>query len=98
MDAAFQSRAEVLAREFAVQARTIEDVNELIQLMMKSALERMLDTEMDVHLGRRRWAEPDQVSMEPRDASACAGRRGVGVAGEESQPPQRPLEEDGAQR
>ena len=53
MDDALQSRAEVLAREIAGQARTIEDVNGLLRLMMKSALERMLDTEMDVHLGRR---------------------------------------------
>ena len=53
MDDALQSRVEVLAREIAGQARTIEDVNGLMRLMMKSALERMLDTEMDVHLGRR---------------------------------------------
>lgn len=53
MDASLQSRVELLAREIAGQARTIEDVNELMHLMMKAALERMLDTEMDVHLGRR---------------------------------------------
>ena len=53
MDEALQSRVEVLAHEFAGQAQTMEDVNELMRLMMKSALERMLDTEMDVHLGRR---------------------------------------------
>ena len=56
MDGAFQNRVEVLAREFAGQARTIEDVNGLMRLMMKSALERMLDTEMDMHLGRRSLA------------------------------------------
>ena len=53
MDASLQSRAEVLAREIAGQAQTIQDVNGLMRLMMKSALEQMLDTEMDVHLGRR---------------------------------------------
>jgi transposase-like protein len=37
----------------AGQATTIQDLNGLMRLMMKSALERMLDTEMDVHLGRR---------------------------------------------
>jgi transposase-like protein len=37
----------------AGQATTVEDLNGLMRLMMKSALERMLDTEMDVHLGRR---------------------------------------------
>jgi transposase-like protein len=58
MESALQSRVEVLAREIAGQARTIEDVNGLMRLMMKSALERMLDTEMDVHLGRRPLADP----------------------------------------
>jgi putative transposase len=53
MDASLQSRAEQLASEIASQARTAEDLNGLMRLMMKSALERMLDTEMDVHLGRK---------------------------------------------
>ena len=53
MDASLQSRAEQLASEMASQMTTIEDLNGLMRLMMKSALERMLDTEMDVHLGRR---------------------------------------------
>jgi transposase-like protein len=62
MDSALQDRVEVLAREIAGQARTIEDVNGLMRLMMKSALERMLDTEMDVHLGRRPLADPSGPS------------------------------------
>ena len=53
MDASLRSRAEQLAGEIAGQARTAEDLNGLMRLMMKSALERMLDTEMDVHLGQR---------------------------------------------
>ena len=53
MDASLQSRAEQLAGEIAGQARTAEDLNGLMRLMMKSALERMLDTEMDVHFGRK---------------------------------------------
>ena len=53
MDASFQQRVEQLATEFAGQSRTAEDLNGLMRLMMKSALERMLNTELDVHLGRR---------------------------------------------
>jgi len=53
MDASLHKRAEQLATEFASQARTAEDLNGLMRLMMKSALERMLNTELDVHLGRR---------------------------------------------
>lgn len=56
MDGALQSRARQLATEFASQATTVEELNELMRLMMKSGLERMLDAELDVHLGRRRAA------------------------------------------
>lgn len=53
MDAGLQSRAEELAQEFAGQATTVQELNELMRLMLKSGLERMLNTELDVHLGRR---------------------------------------------
>lgn len=53
MDAILTAKAEQLAGEMATQARTIEDLNGLMRSMMKSALERMLNTELDVHLGRR---------------------------------------------
>lgn len=53
MDVSLRSKAEQLAGEMASQAKTAEDLNGLMRLMMKSALERMLNTEMDVHLGRK---------------------------------------------
>src|SRR5690349_13696195 len=53
MDASLRARAEQLATEFAGQAQTAADLNGFMRLMMQSALERMLNTEMDVHLGRR---------------------------------------------
>jgi putative transposase len=53
MDATLKLKAEQLATEIATQARTLDDVNGLFRTLMKSALERMLDTEMDVHLGRK---------------------------------------------
>ena len=61
MDALLQSRAQQLATEFANQATTVEELNELMRLMMKSGLERMLDTEMDVHLGRRPTAVAEKA-------------------------------------
>jgi putative transposase len=54
MDAILTDKAQQLASEIATQAKTLEDLNGVIKLMMKSALERMLDTELDVHLGRKR--------------------------------------------
>jgi transposase-like protein len=53
MDASLRLRAEQLASEFSSQATTAEELNGFMRLMMKSALERMLNTEMDVHLGRK---------------------------------------------
>lgn len=70
MDATLQARIDELATEIAGDAKTIEDVNGVIRLMMKSTLERMLDTEIDVHLGRRSaGAGPKNPSEEPQHAS-----------------------------
>lgn len=68
MDASLRNRAEELAGEIAHQAETAEDLNGLMRLMMKSAMERMLDTEMDVHLGRastNNTAEPTAKKKKP---------------------------------
>src|SRR5438477_9510138 len=56
MDATLKLKAEQLAGEIANQAQTLDDLNGLFRTLMKSALERMLDTEMDVHLGRKKIA------------------------------------------
>jgi len=64
MDASLHFRAEQLATEFASQARTAEDLNGLMRLMMKSALERMLNTEMDVHLGRKPLATAARAELQ----------------------------------
>lgn len=72
MDASLQSRAEQLASEFASDARTAEELNGFMRLMMKSALERMLNTEMDVHLGRKgsMGTPADQLPAEPPPPAA----------------------------
>jgi len=48
-----QPREERLATEFPSQHHTAVEPNALIRLMMKAALERMLNTELDAHRGRR---------------------------------------------
>jgi transposase-like protein len=78
MDAALRARAEQLAGEIAGQAKTAEDLNGLMRLMMKSALERMLNTEMDAHLGRTALpvaAEAPSATSEPSVPAAPAGKR-----------------------
>jgi len=65
MDGSLRTRAEQLASEIASQARTAEDLNGLMRLMMKSALERMLNSEMDVHLGRRTLSAAADTDLSP---------------------------------
>ena len=96
MDASLRSRAEVLAGEIASQARTAEDLNGLMRSMMKSALERMLNTEMDVHLGRKALAVvPEGLAAETPVATeappASPGKR-------PRQPSQRAFPQDGARQ
>ena len=52
MDATLTKKANDLAKEFAGKATTLEELNEVIRALMKTALERMLNTELDAHLGR----------------------------------------------
>jgi len=76
MDAALKLKAEQLAGEIANQAQTLDDLNGLMRTLMKSALERMLDTEMDVHLGRKTIAALPPVENAPTgDPAALVNRR-----------------------
>ena len=69
MDGSLRLRAEQLASEFAGQATTAEEISGLMRLMMKSALERMLNTELDVHLGRRVPASSIEAERAPQETS-----------------------------
>lgn len=71
MDASLRSRAEQLAKEFSSQASTAEELNSFMRLMMKSALERMLNTELDVHLGRKGAAGEQEAGEFPVGAEAA---------------------------
>jgi len=75
MDASLQARAEQLASEFAGQATTAEELNGLMRLMLKSALERMLNTEMDVHLGRRPESPSAAAAAEQPAAARASGAK-----------------------
>ena len=52
MDAVLTQKAEDLAKELANQATTLDELNGAMRSLMKTALERMLDTELEIHLGR----------------------------------------------
>ena len=82
MDEKLQARAEQLAEEFAGSATTIEDLNGLMRLMMKSGLERMLNTELDVHLGRKGDVESSAAEEAKRTGNRRNGRSKKTVQGE----------------
>jgi hypothetical protein len=50
-DANSIKQAEELAQEFATEATSLKDLNEALRAPMKTALEKMLNTELEVHLG-----------------------------------------------
>ena len=77
MDAFLTDKAERLALEMANQATTLADLNGLMRAMMKSALERMLHTEMDHHLktGPSRPAEDRSPSTEEFSSPPPAAKR-----------------------
>jgi putative transposase len=72
MDAILKTQAEQLARDMASQATTLDDLNGLMRSIMKSALERMLNTEMEVHLGRRGPLDAAEAVVPVADATATA--------------------------
>jgi len=82
MDASYQSRASQLSEEFAGSATTIEELNGLMWLMMKSGLERMLNTELDVHLGRKGDARSSAIEEAKRSGNRRNGRSQKTVQGE----------------
>jgi putative transposase len=75
MDAILKTQAEQLAHELATQVTTLDDLNGLMRTLMKTALERMLNTEMDVHLGRRANPAATTAVAEPATPPAAKNRR-----------------------
>jgi transposase-like protein len=75
MDAIIKTQVEKLAHDIADQATTLNDLSGLMRTLMKSALERMLNTEMDIHLGRR--GQPAEVAAVVAVANAPATNDGV---------------------
>ena len=82
MNEKLQARAEQLAEEFAGSATTIGELNQLMRTMMKAGLERMLDTEMDVHLGRKGDTDSPATKQAKRSGNRRNGRSKKTVQGE----------------
>lgn len=67
MDANVKAKAEKLARELISQARTIDDLNAMLRSLQKSAIELMLDSEMDHHLAHQDPLLPFEPAVAPRN-------------------------------
>jgi putative transposase len=99
MDGSLRLRAEQLANEFAGQATRAEEISGLMRLMMKSALERMLNTELDVHLGRRAPVSSVEAGRPPEEAPPAIDPAASGDASQAgSEPSQRTLAKNGPRR
>jgi len=73
MDAMLRGKAEELAKEIAVSISTQQELSDMMRLMTKTVIERMLDAEMDVHLGRVPAAtlpKGKAVATQPADRDA----------------------------
>src|SRR5262245_60324114 len=79
MEAKLTAQAEKLARELAGQAGTIDELNGLLRGLMKSAIECMLDSEMDAHLARK---DPPLPFEPPAPNNRRNGRSRKTVRGE----------------
>lgn len=75
MEAKRTAQAEQLARELASQAGTLDELTGLFRGLLKSALQRMLDTELDVHLGRKESPAPLDPPAEDPAVDAPKNRR-----------------------
>ena len=75
MEAKLTAQAEQLAQELAGQAGTIDELNSLFRTLMKSSLQRMLNTEMDVHLGRKDAPATTDPPAEAPPADTARNRR-----------------------
>lgn len=82
IDPRLRSRAEELAAEFADSSSTAADLNQLMRLMMKAGLERMLNAEMDVHLGRKGPPPQEAPAREGGPPNRRNGRSKKTVQGE----------------
>jgi transposase-like protein len=67
MEAKLTAQAEQMARELAASAGTIDELNALLRGLMKSALQRILDAEMDAHLHSKDPTLPFEPHPAPRN-------------------------------
>jgi putative transposase len=66
MDAMIRDKAEDFAKEIAQSISTQKDLSDMMRMMTKTVIEKMLDAEMNVHLGPR----PSRLALAAANSSA----------------------------
>ncbi len=68
MDVSFQGDVTELATRIAAEAKTVDDINAIFRDLKKATLERMLDVETGIHLGRVKDSDiPTESTTSPKD-------------------------------
>lgn len=87
MDATILKKTEELAKDFATSATTVEELNGLMKHLMGSALQRMLNSELDHHLkstvttaASDDASSPDRTIPESRTTSSSGKNRRNGTS------------------
>ena len=68
MDATLRDKAEEMAKSIALNISTQQELSDVMRMMTKSVIERILDAEMDVHLSQGREAALPQSPTAAPDA------------------------------
>ena len=89
MDAGLRERAEELAREMADGISTQQELSAMLRLLSKTMIERMLDAEMDLHLGRSGLVAGGDATLTP-GASEASSQSADGAAQPVSTAPRKP--------
>jgi transposase-like protein len=63
MDAILREQARRMAEEMAGGVQTAEDLSEVMRMMAKTLIQRALDAEMDVHLGRTKVTDSSAIDQ-----------------------------------
>lgn len=70
MDAILNERARRMAEEMADGVQTADDLRDIMRMMSKTLMEKALNAEMDVHLGRTKVVEDDAAAASRTSSSA----------------------------
>ena len=79
MDTTLRDKAEEMAKSIALNISTQQELSDVMRLMTKSVIERILDAEMDVHLSQGREAALSQGATAAPEAKVPSAEPAAGA-------------------